>query len=66
MESSLSALKLSGDSPLTELCAERMEQKKPEHSEYAADKQTSKKAHYENRQVIRSLVEVNVQALDTT
>ena len=25
-----------------------------------------KEAHYENRQVIRSLVEVNVQALDTT
>ena len=42
MKSSLSALKLSGDSPLTrELGAERMEKKKPEHGEYAADRPTS-------------------------
>ena len=42
MESSLSALELSGDSPLTrELGAERMEKKKPEHGEYAADRPTS-------------------------
>ena len=42
MESSLSALKLSGDRPLTrELGAERME-KKPEHGEHAADRLTSK------------------------
>ena len=43
MESSLSALKLSGDRPLTrELGAERMEKKKPEHGEHAADGTTSK------------------------
>ena len=43
MESSLSALELSGDSPLTrELGAERMEKKKPEHGEHAANRPTSK------------------------
>ena len=43
MESSLSALKLSDDSPLTvKLGAETMEQKKTEHGEHASDKQTSK------------------------
>ena len=43
VESSLSALKLSDDSPLTvKLGAETMEQKKTEHGEHAADKQTSK------------------------
>ena len=39
MDSSLSSLKLSGDSPLTrEVVAERMEQRKPKHGEHAADK----------------------------
>ena len=42
MESSLSALKLSGDSPLTrELGVERIEKKKPVHGEHAADRPTS-------------------------
>ena len=40
---SLSSLKLSDDSrPTRELGAERMEQKKPEHGEHAADEQPSK------------------------
>ena len=42
VKSSLSALKLSGDRPLTrELGAERMEKKNPERSEHAADRPTS-------------------------